>query len=137
MSIVDEKRVKFTSFESHCTYNVLCLTFRGNLWVLIERKTLGTISRKDRGTKKPRTTKESKPEERTAALQRNTTVLQKSGPCRATHGYTQGCAWAHSCPCVEALPCGLYACKAEQSLEFFKADFLILFWGRPLLARFS
>jgi len=31
------KRVQFTSFD----YKVLCLTFRRNLWVLIERMVLG------------------------------------------------------------------------------------------------
>ena len=30
MPIVDEKRVKFTSFDSYCVSNVLYLTFRRN-----------------------------------------------------------------------------------------------------------
>ena len=40
--------VKFTSFESCHAYNVFCLTFWRNIWILIERKTLGMISRKNR-----------------------------------------------------------------------------------------
>jgi len=41
------ERVKFTSFESYCAYNVLCLTFKRNLWVLIESNTSRAISRKE------------------------------------------------------------------------------------------
>jgi len=53
MSIVDEKRVKFTSFDSYYVYNVLCLTFRRNPRILIKRKILEVISRKNRGPTKP------------------------------------------------------------------------------------
>ena len=52
MSNFDE-RVKLTSFESYHAYNVFCLTLRRNPQVLIERKTLGAISRTSRGTRKP------------------------------------------------------------------------------------
>jgi len=54
---------------------VFYLTFRRNIWVLIERKTLEVISRKDRALKKPQKTKESKPEERMATLQGSKAVL--------------------------------------------------------------
>ena len=54
--------VKFTSFESFCAYNVFCLTFRRNPQILIERKTLEVISRKNRGSAKPQRINGSKTE---------------------------------------------------------------------------
>ena len=69
MSIIDKKRVKFTSFDSYYVYNVLCLTFKRNPQVLIERKILKAISRKNRGPTKPRTTNRNKAKDCTVVLQ--------------------------------------------------------------------
>jgi len=47
--------IKFNPFVSYHAYNVFCLNFRRNLWVLIERKILEAISRKNKGLTTPRT----------------------------------------------------------------------------------
>ena len=65
MSVIDEKRVKLTSFDSYCVYNVLCLTFRRNPWVLTESKTLEAVLRKIKSLTKPRRTDVNKAEHRT------------------------------------------------------------------------
>ena len=56
---------KLTFFDPYRAYNVFYLTFRSNSQVLIERKTLGTISRKNRCLTKPQRTKKNKIEEHT------------------------------------------------------------------------
>ena len=100
--IVDEKKVKFTSFDLYCVCNVLCLTFRRNPQVLIERKTLEAISRKNRGPTKPQRIDGDKAKDRTA-------VHHVAQPC-CSHGTTHGqahssacaSAWAHNCTCASA-----------------------------------
>ena len=52
--------IKFTPFVSYRVYSVFCFTFRRNVQVLIERKTFGAISRKNRGPTKSRRTTRSK-----------------------------------------------------------------------------
>ena len=47
---------------SYRAYNVFCLTFRRNLWVLIKRKILRATSRKNRGPAKSRRTNGNKTE---------------------------------------------------------------------------
>ena len=51
--------VKFTSFDSYCTYNIFRLIFKRNLQVFIEKNALGMNSRKNRGLIKPRGPKEA------------------------------------------------------------------------------
>jgi len=84
MSNLDEKRVKFTSFESYSAYNIFCLTFKENSRVLIERKTLEAISRKT-----IRTIKSQRTESR--RLEEHQPCTSTTPPCcsdRATHGLT-------------------------------------------------
>jgi len=81
--------VKLTSFDSYCSYNVFCLTFRRNHWVLIEKKVLGLSLRKNRSDEASSTKRNraERSEEHRTMLQACTTVLQfrKGGiacPCR-------------------------------------------------------
>ena len=136
MSIVDKKRVKFTSFDWYCVYNVLCLTFRRNPRVLIEKKILEVISRKNRDPTKLRRTDGNKAKDCTA-------VHHAAQPCCSHRGHARPCVcqcvgaqpWVCQCvgarPCVEARPC---ACPEFARSRFFSylMQFLLLIWGRPL-----
>ena len=88
------KRVKFTSFDSYCVYNMLCLIFRINPRVLIERKILEAISRKNRGLTKPRRTDENKPNDRKA-------MHHAAQPCCSHRGHARSGAW----PCMRQCVC--------------------------------
>ena len=76
MSNLDENRSNLLLLshimliKSYHTYNVLCLTFRRNLQVLIERQTSGAISRpRQRSDRCPKEQNERKLEVRTTVLQ--------------------------------------------------------------------
>jgi len=72
--------VKFTFFESYCAYNVLCLTFRGTVQVLIQRKTSGANSRKDRGPTEASGAKRKKIGRVHNCTPQGTVVLQRPQP---------------------------------------------------------
>jgi len=66
--------IKFTSFVSYRAYNVFCLTFRRNLRVLIERKILKAILRKNGDLTMTRTAGKSKTKDGTTVQQGSTAV---------------------------------------------------------------
>ena len=89
--------IKFTPFVSYCSYNVLCLTFRRNLQVLIERKIVKAISKNNRGLTTPRKTDGNNTKDRT--------VVHAAWSCCSNQDHARPgarpCVW----PCVGARPC--------------------------------
>ena len=141
MSIVDEKRVKFTSFDSYIIYNVFCLTFRRNPQILIEIKILEAISRKNKGPTKPRTTNGNKAKDCMVVHYAAQPYCSHWGHARV--GARQCvCQCVHArlcvCQCVGARPCkDGRAVRLPQPARFaifllFNA-ILFLFGGRPFV----
>ena len=85
MLIVDEKRVKLTSFESYCIYNVFCLTFRRNFQVLIERMTSGAISGKEQRSDNSPKNQRKQHKRSQGYAPCSTAVLQGQGPRTVRH----------------------------------------------------
>ena len=124
MSIADEKRVKFTSFDTYCLYNVLCLTFKRNPDILIERKILEAISRKNKGLTKPRRIDENKAKDRMV-------VHHAAQRCYSHRDHPWSGARPCICQCVGARP-AMRRCTGVQCLSL--RSFMIF---RPLYIVFS
>ena len=115
------ERLKFTSFESYRAYNIFYPTFRRNLWVFIERKTLELISKKNRGT-----TKHGVPRNHRSARLRSMTrswhcCMYDSVSCQyVVHSRA-------SCQCVvHGSPCIISVCAFKWFFDLYKRLLFLL-----------
>ena len=77
--------IEFTRFVSYCAYNVFYLTFRRNLYILIERKILEAISTKNSGLTMPQRTDGNKTNDHMAVHHAAQLCSSHRGPRTAMH----------------------------------------------------
>ena len=125
-------RVKLSSFDSSLCLNCVCLHFRRNLRVSMEKRTSRVNSRKIRGSRKSRasrTAEQRKTGPHTDVRQECTAVHPgQKGPKR--HCWRTASRAPHARPCVVARPCRPpAACSFRVSSCFYSVFFRCIFGG--------